>query len=323
MNNEMYIIRKLNIDDLSSIIEIFKQNYICEQKSHEHFVSFDEIEEETITRLKDMILSLEGWAVIKEDVLVGYMIGYETGPLFGKDLGVFVPLFGHGATPDHKDNIYQLLFNHSAENWVSKDIFSLAIAMFAHDQNLKDFWFQNGFGMRCVDAIRGVDVITFNDDEVKIKIIGEEDLDHILSLHQAHNIYYRSAPIFMPNEDENPKTDLFDWLSFDNRKLFAVYVDDKVVGYMRIQETGESVITTSKKMMSITGAFVDPAYRGQSLASHILQHIVGWLKTHDYEYLGVDFESINPSANAFWSRYFKPYSISLTRRIDENIKIFT
>jgi hypothetical protein len=34
---------------------------------------------------------------------------------------------------------------------------------------------------------------------------------------------------------------------------------------------------------------------------------------------GVDFESFNLSGNAFWNRYFSPYTYSLARRIDENI----
>ena len=41
------------------------------------------------------------------------------------------------------------------------------------------------------------------------------------------------------------------------------------------------------------------------------------LAKENYLRCGVDFESINPTANHFWLKYFKPYTYSLTRRIDE------
>jgi ribosomal protein S18 acetylase RimI-like enzyme len=322
MQLDQYKIKKLDIRDLSSIMTIFKFNYMMEQATFKTFVSYDDIENEISQKLTYMLENLNGWSVTLNDQIVGYMIGYETGPLFGKDLGTFVPLHGHGSILEHKGAIYQMLFNHAANHWTKHDIYSIAISMFAHDEKLKSFWFQNGFGMRCVDAIRDLDDIAIDNNKVKIKQIYKENVDAILSLHQAHNLYYRTSPIFMPNEDEDSKTDLLEWLSVDHRKLFGAYIDDKVVGYMRIQEVGESVITTSKKMMSITGAFVDPAYRGQKIASQMLHSIIEDLNQHGYQFIGVDYESINPNANQFWSKHFRPYSISLTRRIDERIKAF-
>ena len=41
------------------------------------------------------------------------------------------------------------------------------------------------------------------------------------------------------------------------------------------------------------------------------------LKPEGYKYLGVDFESINPPAYAFWLKYFTAYIHSVVRCIDE------
>jgi len=38
-----------------------------------------------------------------------------------------------------------------------------------------------------------------------------------------------------------------------------------------------------------------------------------------YAYLGVDYESLNPTAYAFWQKYFSAYTHGLVRRIDEHI----
>ena len=143
MKHDQYKIRNLNIEDLKDIIEIFKSNYRIEQYNFKGFVSLDEIEKETIERLSYMLLNDSGWAVILDDELVGYLVGFEVGPLFGKDLGVVVPLHGHGSVLEEKNTIYQLLFEHAAAYWTKKDIFSIAITMFAHDESLKSFWFQN------------------------------------------------------------------------------------------------------------------------------------------------------------------------------------
>lgn len=314
-----YKIRSLNINDLKDIIEIFKSNYMIEDSCFERFVSFDDIEKEAAERLSHMLVNNSGWAITLDEKLVGYLVGFEVGPLFGKDLGVVVPLHGHGSILKDKNTIYQLLFEHAAAYWIKKDIFSMAITMFAHDEGLKSFWFENGFGMRCVDAIRNLDDIDIKNENVRIKLVTEDDIDDVLDLHEKHNLSYRQSPIFMPNEDEDPKEDLILWLKNKNRYLFVAYKNDCPVGYMRIQEQGESVISSSKYMMSITGAYVSPSYRNQNIASMLLSHIVGWLKNHKYRYLGVDFESINPNANVFWHRYFTPYTISLTRRFDERI----
>jgi hypothetical protein len=43
------------------------------------------------------------------------------------------------------------------------------------------------------------------------------------------------------------------------------------------------------------------------------------LKAEGVTYLGVDYETLNPTALNFWSKYFKPYTFSFARRIDERI----
>ena len=44
--------------------------------------------------------------------------------------------------------------------------------------------------------------------------------------------------------------------------------------------------------------------------------VVTVLKEEGFEYLGVDFESYNPTANRFWNKYFAEYTNSVTRRIE-------
>lgn len=51
----------------------------------------------------------------------------------------------------------------------------------------------------------------------------------------------------------------------------------------------------------------------------MLDYAVDILEKEGYTRLGVDFESINPTADRFWSKYFTAYTQGVVRRIDERI----
>jgi len=67
----------------------------------------------------------------------------------------------------------------------------------------------------------------------------------------------------------------------------------------------------------IKGAFCLPEHRGKGLHQNLLSMLVRKLKAKGYTHLGVDFESINPAAYNFWTKYFNAYTCSVVRRIDE------
>ncbi|MFH0993844.1 MAG: GNAT family N-acetyltransferase, partial [bacterium] len=144
----------------------------------------------------------------------------------------------------------------------------------------------------------------------------------IAELHRQHNHYYRETPIFMPNRDEDPLADLNEWFSGENRHLWVAMKGDQAIGYMRIQPQGESVISLHPLMMNITGAYVVPEERGSRCGTLLLDAVSRWGMANGYPLTGVDFESINPAAAAFWMKHFTAYAYSLTRRIDERILNF-
>ena len=50
-----------------------------------------------------------------------------------------------------------------------------------------------------------------------------------------------------------------------------------------------------------------------------MNYAITVLKEEGYTRLGVDFESINPTARGFWLKYFSAYTHGVVRRIDERI----
>ena len=99
--------------------------------------------------------------------------------------------------------------------------------------------------------------------------------------------------------------------------MFIAKKKDKVIAFVEVQDGGENFVTYMPDMKNICGAFCMPEYRGQQIFQELLNYMMDVLKKDGVERLGVDFESFNPTAYAFWLKYFESDTHSVVRRIDE------
>ena len=96
-----------------------------------------------------------GVAAMDGDELLGFFC-WE-GPLnnlFGLSKGMFSPVHAHGTVKQNRADVYDRLYRVAAEKLVSIDVFTHCVSLYEHDIEANDSFFQNGFGRRCVDAIR-------------------------------------------------------------------------------------------------------------------------------------------------------------------------
>jgi len=261
----------------------------------------------------------EGIALIEDDTLLGFMAGYPIDAFFGRQKGIFVPVFGHGTVFSRRAELEQMLYVEAAEKWVKQARFTHSIAIFAHDEVLLDTWFHLGFGNRCVDAVRVIRSQPSGDPTLSFDEITIENASSVASLHAQHHRYYRSSPIFMPTPEEDALADLNDWLSRKGNRMFVVIYQGAVAGYIRYQGAGESLFSVHPRIRNITGLFVSPLFRHLGLGEKLSNHVESKLLAEGVDLVGVDYESINPKANRFWGRHFTPYTYSLVRRIDERM----
>ena len=70
------------------------------------------------------------------------------------------------------------------------------------------------------------------------------------------------------------------------------------------------------KKGNLKGAYCKPEFRGMKIIDDLLLYVLATLKSERFEYLGVDFESYNPTANRFWGKHFAEYTNSVTRKIE-------
>lgn len=273
--------------------------------------------------LKNSIQSLfdygSGIAAIDGNRLVGFLAGYAVDNLFGKCSGVYCPEYGHGTIEENSLQLYGDIYKYAADLWVKNSHLTHAITMFAHSQDLVNTWFWQGFGLRCVDAIRETSKISIKEAGIKVKKSSMEDAEVLSHIHTQHNLYYRKSPIFMPKENTDAVKEHHDWLSEENHHEWAAYRNNIPVGVISIASSAESFVADHPSVMNIKAAYVDENERGTGIGTILLNTVQEWLLENGYPLSGVDFESINTLGRNFWLKYFTPYTYSLVRRIDERV----
>lgn len=265
------------------------------------------------------------YVALQENEVVGYISGIPVKAFFGSAEGTFIPLYGHGTVKENRKQVYQMLYTYASDVWVKQGQRNHLLTLFCETEESVDTWVSLGFGNRCVDAICSPDKIKIAQSISNISVVKatKDRLLDIKPLCYADHLQYRHAPLFMYTEsqtEEEVMNEWRKWMSEENRHLWIAYENNEPVGYMRLADTGESFISRAPEMMNITGAYVSPDYRNKGIADLLLSHVAAWGTENGYTLCGVDFESVNVPANNFWSRYFRPYTNSMLRNIDDRLK---
>jgi GNAT superfamily N-acetyltransferase len=298
---------------------LFKQTYLEEVYALPFLLKDEQMMQLINDSIEELFEHGSGVMAFDDQKLIAYMAGWKVSQLFGPVKGVFFPMVGHAAKKEHRRVIYAKMLEHGMKQWVQQGYLSFAASILAHDKGLIEEFFVNGFGMRCIDAMRKSERIHTSVKDVSVIKAELEDVKDIASLHQSHHEYYKHSPIFMPRQPEDALADLVEWLSHQNHHLWIAKKDDVAIGYIRIQPDGETVVSSHSQVMNVTGAYVMEEFRTLGVASLLLDVVQRWLIEQGYHLCGVDYEAINPAAYRFWNRYFTPYTVSVARRIDERI----
>ena len=260
-----------------------------------------------------------GVAMFDGDKLLGFLCCYDPwdNAFDSNARGTFVPIHAHGAVFENRSSIYKRLYQAAAEIWVKQKITYHAIALYAHNSQAISSFFTNGFGLRCVDAVRSLENFEYQPYKgITFSELAKKDVAMIREMRKSHVIHLGESPCFMRSTSDAAEK----WLNrAENRdsKIFVAIQNDKPIAYIEITDDGETFASEVSSMMNICGAFCLPEYRGKDIVQGLLNHAITALKADGYDSLGVDFESFNPTANGFWLKHFTAYTNSVVRRIDE------
>ena len=271
--------------------------------------------------LKGMIDHNLGSVVIDNNKVIGFITCYAPiNNFFGNVKGAFSPIHGHAAMKENRSYIYSKLYQHVADKWVSNGILSHGISVYAHNNTAIEGFFHNGFGLRCVDAISMIEdlCLEMNTTNITMEEITIDKINCLFELNNNLALHFIKSPTFFPKSIYSKQE--FEKKALDRKSRFFIAKDtNKVIGFIEIADSGENFTCDDKKTVNICGAYLSEEYRGGGIFRDLLSYTATILHEEKYHRCGVDFESINPTANRFWRKYFKPYTYSMVRRIDERV----
>ncbi|HHY25734.1 MAG TPA: GNAT family N-acetyltransferase [Desulfitobacterium dehalogenans] len=260
-----------------------------------------------------------GKVAVENGKVIGYL-AFE-GPrdgFHGNVKGVFSPLGGSAFAGDHRNVLASKLLEEVAADLVADGICSFALSRYAHDEEVGRSFVMNGFGIRCSDAIMKLSArkkISELNEDIRLQELVKDDKREISRLRKELIEHLCSAPIFFPTNI----IQYDNWFENDRTRVFVAKEENRVIGYMALDTVAETFVSESDSIYNICGAYVDKEYRNKGIAQQLLEYLCVVSEKEGMEYLGVDCETLNPTALRFWSKYFDNYTYSYARRIDERV----
>jgi ribosomal protein S18 acetylase RimI-like enzyme len=167
-----------------------------------------------------------------------------------------------------------------------------------------------------VDAIRPVSPLKEPPDtSFLIRKATQADATALTELDNEHWKHYSCSPIFMPPRQGKSVDENLEFLSRSKNSAGVALDGEELIGFIRYEgyDFDSAAVLESEDGITITGAYVRPAYRGQKLAVALLDAALRDYQARGLKYCAVNFESFNPEAASFWAKYFEPVCFSLLR----------
>ena len=305
---------------VSQAQKLLAQNYAEERAAVDCLPAIAEMPD-----LREFAENGMGVAAVENGRLLGYLCGYRPfRPVYCTPdvAGVWSPLHAHGAQKENRVAVYRRMYQAAGEKWADAGAASHAVTLFAHDAQAREAFFMYGFGARCIDLMRRVEEKPIPETETGLAFaeLPAGRSGELRHLRKALAEHLAASPCFMKQREE----EVNHWLDEREKeppRLFAALRNGAPVGYLEIVphgQNGENFISRKKEVWNICGAYCAPEERGGKVAAGLLRFLESTLAREGAALLGVDCETINPTALGFWPKHFSMYTLSVVRRIDEN-----
>ncbi len=263
-----------------------------------------------------------GVTAFENEKMVGFLCCY--GPFdnaFGATdvRGVFSPMGANAAISGNRSKIYAAMYQAAGSKWVKSGAVSHSICLYAHDEALHRQFYHYGFGLRCIDAIRPMELIDCNPcTDYNFAELPNCECHLVYPLYMALNRHFLESPFFMNRRPQTQEA-FIESSVHDGMRFFVAEKNGKLCAFLSVSAFGETCVAAGNTYRHISDAYCLPEHRGKGLYQNLLNYTMSTLKKDGYTKLGVDFESFNPTARGFWLKYFTAYTNGVVRRIDERI----
>lgn len=314
----MYQIMDLKDMELHGAALLFQREYEESRRSRNVPAMTPEMEADVEAGLRQIRENAYGAALLEDGKLAGFLgfLGAIEG-FHGDVRGAFSPLGASAFAGKDRARTASLLVQETAERMVKDGIFQFAISRPCGDEETGRALCLNGMGIRCSDAVLELAQYKKTDAEkaLPIRELRGQERQKIAPLYEQLDAHMRKSPCFFPK----PQGMVQSFLAREDVSILAAFWKDTAVGYMAVDEEGETFVTLREDMLNICGAYVSREFRSAGVAKQLLDAAVSMAQERGKTYLGVDYETVNPTALHFWTKYFTPYTYSYIRRIDERV----
>ena len=198
----------------------------------------------------------------------------------------------------------------------------------AADHEVEQAWFTLGFGRRtclgfratCVgETERGPSSHTGGGHaDVEVTVAGCQELDTIAEL-ALHEVEYRATePVFAQEVGTglSQVRALHEKLFAEGGVHFLARVAGDAVGLITLEPKSPSPLLTGEAVPFIGPTSVRPDVRGRGVGTALVDAALEWCREHDFEWVGVSFNTANLLSRRFWTRAgFRPGGWKLARRL--------
>ncbi|MDH5187049.1 MAG: GNAT family N-acetyltransferase [candidate division WOR-3 bacterium] len=298
--------------------KLFAENFQIEREKVSFLPERFEDYKTVVPLLRNYLKKVPGVIAIKNNRLVGYLIGSLL-PNWRGRRSVYIPVWANSVREENRRRILEQMYTLLSLRWVANGCFTHLITVLAQDKEIIDALFWLGFGMAVIDAMQEIKEIQSPVADIEIRKATSDDLATIVSLCHEHQRYMAGPPIFMAMVEKRSREYYEKWLSNPSNTMWFGLYQGKVVAYMIIMPMTEEYLITDEKTAWIQGAFTQEHLRCKGIGTALLKQCLAWAKSQGYVRCAVDFEGENLLASRFWLKYFQPICFSLIRQIDQRI----
>lgn len=258
-----------------------------------------------------------GLAVVDDGELLAFQVGRVLDGRGGK--WAYTPDVGHAAPRDSSGRIRERLYTGLADVWVGGACPEHVVNILADDGDAQMAFARLGFGHLVVDLVRDLEPVP--DVELPagtlVRRAEGRDAGALVALDAGLRRHLQAAPVFLRLGPAATAEVQRRHVEDPAQATFIAERDGRPVAFLRIGPcaTDVAMIVRAPTTASITAAFTEPVFRGDGVASALLDAAVGWARDGGYERCAVDHESANREAGRFWVRHFQPATLAMGRRL--------
>ena len=150
------------------------------------------------------------------------------------------------------------MYQAAAEKWVEAGATSHAVALYAHDRQALDSFFWNGFGLRCVDAIRPLeDIPNIGDEKYSFRELLRSEISDITPLKNKLISHLSKSPCFLSCSQLTDE-DAINIVTRRNSRIFVAKNSKTTIAFIEVSDRGENFLCDESEMKNICGAYCLP-----------------------------------------------------------------